>query len=349
MIVSETIYIKNIYYMLSYAFRVLNEKGYRKIQTESFENTADLLSEILIIGVSKQIKQGLVKDYIDVTQTTSFVRGKINITESINSQSLIKMQLNCTYDEFSLNCYLNQILKTTMSLLIKSDISRSRRKKLKNLLMYFSEVDLLDVNLINWKMRFDRNNQTYKMLINVCYLAINGLIHSERSGDKKLMEFLDDQLVSTLYEKFLLNYYKKEHPEIYTHAPQIDWQIDEGVDFLLPKMKTDVTLEYGGRILIIDAKFYSSNTSQNYGKNIHHSGNLYQIFTYVKNKSLEVEEKDVEVSGMLLYAMTNERIQPDSDYVMSGNRISVKTLDLNQEFDVIREQMDSIVDDFFYK
>ena len=349
MIVSETIYIKNIYYMLSYAFRVLNEKGYRKIQTESFENTADLLSEILIIGVSKQIKQGLVKDYIDVTQTTSFVRGKINITESINSQSLIKMQLNCTYDEFSLNCYLNQILKTTMSLLIKSDISRYRRKKLKNLLMYFSEVDLLDVNLINWKMRFDRNNQTYKMLINVCYLAINGLIHSERSGDKKLMEFLDDQLVSTLYEKFLLNYYKKEHPEIYTHAPQIDWQIDEGVDFLLPKMKTDVTLEYGGRILIIDAKFYSSNTSQNYGKDIHHSGNLYQIFTYVKNKSLEVEEKDVEVSGMLLYAMTNERIQPDSDYVMSGNRISVKTLDLNQEFDVIREQMDSIVDDFFYK
>lgn len=346
MIVSDTIYIKNIYYMLSYAFRVLNEKGYRKIQTESFENTADLLSEILIIGVSKQIKQGLVKDYIDVTQTTSSVRGKINITESINSQSLIKMQLNCTYDEFSLNCYLNQILKTTMSLLIKSDISRSRRKKLKNLLMYFSEVDLLDVNLINWKIRFDRNNQTYKMLINVCYLAINGLIHSEKFGDKKLMEFLDDQLMSTLYEKFLLNYYKKEHPEIYTHAPQIDWQIDEGVDFLLPKMKTDVTLEYGDKILIIDAKFYSSNTSQNYGKDIHHSGNLYQIFTYVKNKYLEVGGKDIEVSGMLLYAMTNERIQPDSDYVMSGNRISVKTLDLNQEFSVIKEQLDWIVEEY---
>lgn len=346
MIVSETIYIKNIYYMLSYAFRVLNEKGYKKIQTESFENTADLLSEILIIGVSKQIKQGLVKDYIDVTETTSSVRGKINITESINSQSLIKMQLNCTYDEFSLNCYLNQILKTTMSLLVRSDISRSRKKKLKNLLMYFSEVDLLDVNLINWKIRFDRNNQTYKMLINICYLAIKGLIHSEMSGDKKLMEFLDDQLMSTLYEKFLLNYFKKEHPEIYTHAPQIDWQIDEWVDFLLPKMKTDVTLEYGDRILIIDAKFYSSNTSQNYGKDIHHSGNLYQIFTYVKNKSLELEGKDVEVSGMLLYAMTNEGIQPDSDYVMSGNKISVKTLDLNQEFEIIKCQLDAIVEDY---
>lgn len=330
--------------MLSYAFRVLNEKGYRRIQTESFENTTDLLSEILIIGVSKQIKQGLVKDYTDVTETTSSVRGKINITESINSQSFIKRQLNCTYDEFSLNCYLNQILKTTMSLLVKSDISKYRRKKLKNLLMYFREVDMLDAGSINWKIRFDRNNQTYKMLINICYLTINGLIHSEDVGNKKLMEFLDDQLMSNLYEKFLLNYFKKEHPEIHAHAPQIDWQIDEGVDFLLPKMKTDVTLEYGNRILIIDAKFYSSNTSQNYGKDMHHSGNLYQIFTYVKNKQAELQGKGYEVSGMLLYARTNEAIQPDSDYVMSGNRISVKTLNMNQEFSVIKEQLDEIAE-----
>ena len=192
--------------MLSYAFKVLNEREYRKIEAESFDNAADLLSEILVIGVSKQIKQGLVKDYIEVTETTSSIRGKINITESINSQSFIKKQLNCTYDEFSLNCYLNQILKSTMILLVKSDVTRERKKKLKKLLMYFSEVDLIDVGSINWKIRFDRNNQNYKMLINICYLVINGLIHSEVSGEKKLMEFLDDQRMSMLYEKFILNY-----------------------------------------------------------------------------------------------------------------------------------------------
>lgn len=333
--------------MLSYAFKVLNEKGYRKIETEDFENTAELLSEILIIGVSRQIKQGLVKDYIDVSETTSSVRGKINITESINSQSFIKQKLNCTYDEFSENCYLNQILKSTMNLLVKSDLTRERKKKLKNLLMYFRQVDLIDVKSINWKIRFDRNNQTYKMLINVCYLAINGLIHSEKSGEDKLMEFLDDQQMSALYEKFLLNYFKREHPYILTHAPQIDWQIDKGYDVLLPKMKTDLTLEYENKILIIDAKFYTLNTLENYGKNIHHSSNLYQIFTYVKNKEVELQGKDIEISGMLLYARTNQDIQPDSDYVMSGNRISVKTLDLNQDFEIIKNQLDKIVEDNF--
>ena len=334
--------------MLAYAFRVLNEKSYKKLEMEEFENISELLSEILIIGISKQIKQGLVNDYIDVTEDISSPKGKINVIESANDLSFIKGKLNCIYDEFSANCYLNQILKSTLSLLVKSDVSPKRKKKLKNLLLYFREVDLIDVKTINWKIRFDRNNQTYKMLINICYLVVAGLIHSEESGSVKVSEFFDDQQMSRLYEKFLLNYFRKEHPQISTNALTIDWQIDEGWDVLLPKMKTDVTLEYGGKILIIDAKFYTQNTLENYGKNIHHSGNLYQIFTYVKNKDLELQGNDVEVSGMLLYAMTTSEIQPDSNYVMGGNKISVKTLDLNQNFEIIKCLLDCIVDEYLF-
>jgi 5-methylcytosine-specific restriction enzyme subunit McrC len=50
---------------------------------------------------------------------------------------------------------------------------------------------------------------------------------------------------------------------------------------------------------------------------------------------------------MLLYAMTDEEIVPDEDYQMSGNQISVKTLDLGQDFSLIKEQLDRIVTEFF--
>lgn len=339
--------IKNIYYMLSYAFQALNSKEYNKIATEDFENTSELFSEILIIGVSRQIKQGLVKDYIDITETTSAIRGKINITESINSQIFIKKQLNCTYDEFSLNCYLNQIIKSTMSLLLKSDISLKRKKKLRNLLMYFRDVDLIDVKSINWKIRFDRNNQTYKMLIGICYLAIEGLIQTTSNGEAKLMEFLDNQRMSRLYEKFVLNYYIREHPEIKASASQINWQLDDSNDFMLPKMQSDVYLEYENKVLIIDTKYYSHTTQEYWGVNTVHSGNLYQIFAYVKNKQDELKGNDYVVSGMLLYAKTSERIQPDNEYMMSGNKISVKTLDLNQDFTQIKRQLDDIIINFY--
>jgi len=52
------------------------------------------------------------------------------------------------------------------------------------------------------------------------------------------------------------------------------------------------------------------------------------------------------VSGMLLYARTDEEIQPDHTYMMSGNRISVKTLDLNCDFREIARQLNAIADTF---
>ena len=342
----KTISIKNIYYMLSYAFQVLNEESYEKIAGESFEGADELLSEILIIGVSKQIKQGLDKDYVEINQVTPSIRGKINITDSINSLSFLKGHLNCNFDEFSLNSYLNQILKSTMNQLIKTKISNKRKKKLKRLLYYFHGVDLIDLKGINWKIRFNSNNQNYMMLINICYLICNYLVLSDDEGIHKITSFTDNQLMSHLYEKFILNYFKKEYPEVNTGAFHINWQVDDGFDYMLPQMRSDVTLEYNGRVVIIDAKFYSQNLQRNHDVDTHISSNLYQIFAYVKNKQEEIKGNGSEVSGVLLYAKTNADIQPNNEYVISGNRIAVKTLDLNQDFEMIKKELDSIVVDY---
>ena len=338
------IFIKNVYHMLSYAFRTLNEKAYKNMLTEDFENIGDLFSEILIIAIKKQIKQGFLKDYIEITDTTSSIKGKIDINNSFNAKNLIKRQLTCIHDEFSNNCYLNQIIKTTLKVLLKSSINSLRKNELKKLLRYFTGIDSIDINLINWRIRYDRNNQNYRMIMGICYLTLNGLLQTNSDGTKRLMEFFDDQRMSMLYERFLFNYYDKEHPLIDVSSPQIKWQLDDEYDEMLPIMRTDVTLEYDDKILIIDAKFYSNNMQNYRGNNTVRSDHLYQIFAYVKNRELEVSG---EVSGMLLYAQTIDEIQPNQDYMMSGNRISVKTLDLNSEFDEIRMHLDSIVIDQF--
>lgn len=48
--------------MLSYAYNVLKQDSFAKFGEEEFENIYDLLTEILIIGVRKQVKQGLIKN-----------------------------------------------------------------------------------------------------------------------------------------------------------------------------------------------------------------------------------------------------------------------------------------------
>ena len=341
--------IQNIYYMLTYAFQILKEQGYANCATEEFENTADLLSAILVKGVTVQIKRGLNRTYVEKTESLSCLRGKINVTESIRQQTIIKQQLVCTYDEFSPDSYMNRILKTTMKLLLRYDIPKIRKKELRNLLLYFKDIKTLDIYNINWKFRFHRNNQSYQMLMSVCHLILKGLLQTTADGSVKLMHFLDEQRMCRLYEKFILEYYKKEHPEIKASASQISWQLDDEFSSMLPIMQTDIMLSKENTTLIIDAKYYTHTTQTQYSSNTLHSGNLYQIFTYVKNKDAEYGEVPHTVSGMLLYAKTDEVIQPNQIYHMSGNKISVRTLDLNQPFKEIANQLDNIVKEHFLK
>ena len=132
--------------MLSYAFQVLNEQGYKNIATEQFHNVADLCAAILIRGISSQLKRGLGREYITETETLSALKGKINVSESIKTMTMLRNQMVCTYDEFSVNSKLNQIIKATVMLLMHTNISKQRKKELRKQMIFFSEVDDIDLH-----------------------------------------------------------------------------------------------------------------------------------------------------------------------------------------------------------
>lgn len=335
--------IKNVYYMLSYAYRILREEGYINVEGEEFQNIHDLLAVILVQGVTNQYKRGLHKDYVNHTQTLKSLRGKINLTSSVKENTLVKKSIICHFDEFSENIWHNQIIKVTMNLLVRNKrVKVEHRKELRKLLLYFQNVDVIEAQSIDWKaVSYHRNNATYRMLINICQLVIKGLLMNPENGEYKMKEFLDDQQMHQLYEKFLLNYFKKEFPEYSASASYIDWDIDNGVKEFLPAMKTDITLSKGGKTLIIDAKYYGSSMQFNplYNSRTLISANLYQMYTYVKNKD---QKSSGDVSGLILYAKTDEEISPNQDYQMGGNRMIVRTLDLGTNWDEIVEELNRI-------
>lgn len=341
--------VQNVYYMLSYAFRVLNEQGYKSIETEEFHNVAELCASILIKGVKQQLKRGLGQEYISETEALSSPRGKIDVTASIKNLSMIRGELVCTYDEFSVNSYMNRIIKSTLLLLRKAKISPGRKKEIRKLLVFFEDVETLDIHTIDWSIQFNRNNQSYRMLVAVCELVIKGLLQTQSDGSTKMMDFLDDQKMHRLYEKFILEYYNTEykHLKVKASASMMDWQVDDGFRDLLPKMKTDITLTCGERTLIIDAKYYERNLREQYGKVSIPTDNLYQIFTYVKTKENELAGFPHEkVSGMLLYAQTEEDGAFNNEYQIMGNRVCVRTLDLSGDFQSIKNQLDDIAEKY---
>ena len=345
----KSILINNIYHMLSYTFQALNQETYEDVAVESFDEMYNLLAAILSKGIGLQLKQGLYREYISRQEELSVMRGKINMPGTIKNRLAHKRVLTCDFDELSENNLLNQILKTTVTLLLRNGKVQAKYKDdLKKKMLYFSNVEIIEPTGIKWSsIRFQRNNQTYRMLVSICQLIIEGMLITTDSGDYRLASFVDEQRMCRLYEKFILEYYSRHYPELSVSASQIPWSLDDGIGTMLPVMQSDIMLTRGNEVLIIDAKYYTHTTQAQYDVHTLHSGNLYQIFTYVKNKAAEFGNEPHQVSGMLLYAATDEAIQPDNRYRMSGNQISVKTLDLNKNFSEISAQLNRIVEDHF--
>ena len=214
---------------------------------------------------------------------------------------------------------------------------------------FLDGIETIDPTSIHWSLlRFQRNNKSYQMLMNVCYFVLDGMLLTTESGEYRMATFSDDHL-NKLFEHFVLEFYRKEYAgRLSANASVVEWAFDnkensKGLLFM-PKMQSDIMLKRGDQTLIIDTKYYGKALQTQYEKTTVHNANLYQIMAYVNN---EDKYNTGKVSGMLLYAKTQEEITPDMDFIIKGNRYQVKTLDLNLDFAKIREQLDRIVASVF--
>lgn len=207
MIKDKSILIKNIYYMLSYAFTTLNQSNFEDVATEEFDNMHDLFAAIISKGIGQQLKQGIYREYLNHTEELAVVRGKIDMPGTIKNRIARERVLTCEYDELSENNFLNQILKTTVMLLLRQkEVKGEYKDELKNRMLFFVNVDTIDLTSVKWSaIRFQRNNQTYRMLISLCQLITEGMLLTTEQGEHKLASFIDEQRMSRLYEKFILN------------------------------------------------------------------------------------------------------------------------------------------------
>lgn len=122
--------------------------------------------------------KGLYREYISRQEELSVMRGKINMPGTIKNRLAHKRVLTCDFDELSENNLLNQILKTTVTLLLRNGKVQAKYKDdLKKKMLYFSNVEIIEPTGIKWSsIRFQRNNQTYRMLVSICQLIIEGIL-----------------------------------------------------------------------------------------------------------------------------------------------------------------------------
>lgn len=344
--------IKNIFYMLCYAWNVLAIKDDIKVGEDDFDDAYNLLGRIFTYGIGKLIRSGFHRSYVGQEEELSTLRGKINVQESVTKFSMQRKKLDCNYDEYSTNDIFNQILKFTIENLIKNpNISPITKTSLKKQRMFFVGIEEKAPTKDNrQKLVFNRNNVTYKMLIHVAIMLYDNTIVNDDDGNNVFKDFFRDGQMEKVYEQFILNFYaiNLDRKVYRVHAPKINWHTttdDSGwgeffdVETEIGDRRTDIVVENKdlNYQFIIDAKYYKDMLVNKYygqGAKTYRTSHINQIRGYILDSDYHGRK-----FGALMYptVYTDEynrgKIQEIQDYTGTIKTfIITKTLDLNRNW-----------------
>jgi 5-methylcytosine-specific restriction enzyme subunit McrC len=226
------------------------------------------------------------------------------------------------------------------------ELDRSLKIKLNKLKPSFQTIkDIALSDRIFSSLRYDRSNHHYVLLMNISELIYRGLITKEEGSNIQFSDFIREKQMAKLYEKFVLNFYKKHLDGNYkVHSPKIKWQIDDTITeedlALLPVMLTDIVIENKNlkTQLIIDTKYYSQTLISSNWSELQkvRTAHLYQIYAYIHQSKYEGN-----ILGMLLYPTVD--IEINTIFPMSKT-ISIKTLNLNDKWKDIERRLLSLIE-----
>ena len=339
--------IRNVYFLLLYAWDQLAEGELTDVSELESTELADLFASVLVSGIHHVLRRGLDQGYLSHNEEIAGVRGRINIGITARRMLMSHGRAHCEFDELSVDTRPNQILRAAVTHLIGvSGLDSGLKYKLRGVNRELGGISTIPLRKSAFRdIQLHSNNRYYRFLLNVCELICSLSILDEQTGDTRFRDFLEeDGALARLFESFVFNFYRIERPDLNVRSERIAWDVlssdDPGLSYL-PSMKTDISLRSGERTLIIDTKFYQRTFQRHFGKQTIHSGNLYQIYAYLKN--LEPNGgPDGQAAGMLLYPTVNEKVRLSFD--VPGHRIQICTVDLEKPWQAIREELLGLIE-----
>lgn len=335
--------IENIYYIALYAWNKIHNKDFiSNMGMENINTVNDVVVELFLSELAKICKKGLYGEYVDDDFETEYLKGKINIRESIY---LIDPKMSCRYDEFSRNNNVNQLLKAILNMLyFMKNLNNDFKKRFRALLLEFDQVENISLSESYFKLvNYNRLNQDYRFPIELGYLIYTNSIPTE---DRNINEFIevdrDEERMSSIFEEFIKNFYKI-HTNYEIRSRRYSWDIkplgDSEMDFI-PRMETDIEIERPKEKIIIDAKYYRNAFTSRFNNEKFISNHMYQISAYLR-KNINIGEKR-DLRGILLYPSNGYDFH-EKFTSKEGYTIEFKTVNLNKKWYYIEEDLLSVL------
>lgn len=344
-----TIPIRNLYYLFTYAWARFPAGNEVPVGVDECPDLHNLLAKLLIDGTNRLMRRGLDRGYETRREDMRSPRGRLILDEIIKRQTLQRGRVACEFDELTHDVLHNQILKATARSLARADaLEKVHRHELELIARRLEDVSDIHLQAACFRrVQLSRNTRQYGLLLQICELVFRSLMPEESGGGARFADILKDEVrMSTVFEEFLRNFYAHEQNRFTVGSEVMTWEaraLTPGALSYLPTMRTDLTLRSPDRIVVADAKYYTSTLAHYHGGSKVHSGNLYQLYTYLRH--IAAQAPAAQADGLLIYPAVKTGLR--LDYELPEHRIRVATVDLARPWQEIHnELLDLLLDDF---
>jgi 5-methylcytosine-specific restriction enzyme subunit McrC len=339
--------IRNIYYLLLYAWNRLPEGKSIDVSGLESPDLPNLLTKVLLDGVRNLQRRGLDRGYIEHDEDLTRPRGRMCLADTLSRGLLSRVQVACHTDDLSYDVLHNRIIKSTLEQLARTrEIDLAQRDALIATIRGLFEIASVTITASDFgRVQLHGNNAFYGLLMRVCALVYGALMPEPGEGRFRFRDVLaDPQTMGYIFQDFVRNFFSIEQARFSVKSEQINWPITPDVGqghFLIPTMNTDVSLFDGNRTVIVECK-WTTTTLQTYreAKRLR-SEHLYQLSAYVRSHSRAKSDRKT-VEGLLLYPLVDEPV--DVVVRVDGQWIRARTIDLSVDWEAIHDQLLYILD-----
>lgn len=256
--------------------------------------------------LSALIKKGIKSDYITKEENLAYLKGKLQIKEQIAKNNIHKERFYVVHDEYLSDRVENRLIKTTLHYLYKQTKSNSNKRRIREYLFVFDEVDTSHAITSDFfKVKLSRQMKDYEQILVWVKTFLLEHSYSPHRGNDVAFALLFD--MNVLFESYVGHYLKRQGYEVRLQDKRhhLAFSGQKGIYTLRP----DIVIDHGR--IIADTKW--KLLSQEKARQGISGSDLYQMYAYGKKYANCTEL-------CLIYPKDEEMNTVDYDYYKEAER-----------------------------
>jgi 5-methylcytosine-specific restriction enzyme subunit McrC len=335
--------IKNLFYLLCYAWDVLEPGQVAEVGTVEAPDLENLMASVISGPLERLLRRGLERDYQEKREDATCIRGRIDFQETAKRMLRGRGAAHVVFDELSPDTLANRILKATIHTLLRFEtLAASNREELAGLYRGLREVSDARVSTGSlYRVRLHRNNQDYRLLLSICEMIHRYALPEEDGHGMRFVDFDEGQMWK-VFQQFVTNLYRKKQNMYRVNPDAFAWSVSRSPEverFTLPVLQTDIVLTSPASRVVIDTKFFAEPFDRRYGVTVR-PAHLNQMFAYMQNLAAR-DDRRRQVNGVILYAAVSGEFQ--QDWTLFGHNLRVAGVDLSNDWRLIEKSLLSVI------